>query len=119
MQPLQQKMNVDDAKAALGIATRISEGLMPKIEPKTDLGTATALNSPTGMPVQDPAMTQDQSNTAKHIEDMKSKHEAKMTEIETKMDQMKSEMEIMVKDEISGIKDLIIEALKEDNGQKD
>lgn len=100
------KISPEDAKAMLGLTNHISE-LAHGIQPQ-------AMQPP----VEAPQMTPGGAEAAKPAQPFdNTKNEAKMTEIEAAMEQMKSEMEITIKDEIASIKDLIIESLKDD-GQK-
>lgn len=95
------RMTADQSAAALSLATKLSEGFMP--QPMPEEGATSPQNAPEGM-----------QSTQQPQESKPDESEARFTDMETKMDQMKSEMEIMIKDEISGIKDLIIESLKDD-----
>lgn len=88
----------DQAAAGLALATHISQSFMPA-----------------GTQVDTPGISQNsQIQSTQDQQPDNSKNDAKFTELESKMDTMKAEMEAMIKGEVSSIKDIIIEALKED-----
>jgi len=101
-QKTSHRVHADEASGMLGFANVISQ-MVNGINPTT-----TAEQQP----------METQATPKEEAQPQNDQSEAKINELEAKMEQMKSEMEIMVKDEISSIKDLIIESLKED-GQKD
>lgn len=98
-----QKHTPDQAAAALALATHLSQ-MSQGVQPQPVQPTPEAPQmAPGGAQQPEPAEPFD--NT---------KNEAKMTAIEASMKQMKTELESSMKSEISSIKDIIIEALKDD-----
>ena len=89
-------MSPDESKAFLGLATRLSEGLMPKAPQTQETG---ATSEETLQP---------------EVDTTKEDNEARFKDLESKIESFKEEVKEMIKDEVSGIKDAIQEALKED-----
>lgn len=104
-----RQLSPDQAAAVLGLATRLSETLLKQQNP---------------MQNPEESMQEDQSlETAEPTEPIEESQEpavpdekdAKIADLESKMELMKKEMETMVKSEISSLKDVIIDVMK-DNG---
>lgn len=95
------QMNANQAAANLALATKLNESLLPK-NPQASQGIQGS--QPSGRPQNAPQSTKRS----------KGNQDAKFTELEGKMDTMRAEIEAMMKDEVSGIKDIIIEALQSD-----
>ena|SRR3990167_4185703 len=104
MQPQQLNTSGDKDAAALAFATMLSEQMMPKVQPEEQ-----ELELGEEMP---PEPAPESTETPQEPLSELDQSEAKFTDLETKMDKMKIEMESMVKEEISSIKDMIIEALQ-------
>ncbi len=99
------KMSADSAAAGLALATHLSEQLHGMQSQPMQ-----APQSPQSNPGQ--AVHDNMQTSAEPFDN--SPNDAKFTELEAKMEQMKSEMETSVQKEISSVKDIIIDALKED-----
>lgn len=97
-----KKMNPDETAATLAFATHLSQQTMPKAPPQAPQGATGDQNE------------QDESNIQDEIK-ANSKEMEKM--MDTKLNDFKKEIMGTIKDEIGGIKDIIQEALKEDDGK--
>lgn len=96
MNPEDMQMNPDDAKASLGIATALQDQLMPQIPQE----------------VQKEEIPQEQAENQQPQEDIIT---PRMEELEGKFTDLEKEIKALIKDEISGMKDMIKEALSEDD----
>lgn len=96
-----QEMSAEDAKASMGIATMLMQQLMPKAPQE---GTEAPTNAETPETPQD---TQEDKITPR-IEDL-----------EGKFGELEKEVKKTIKEEISGIKEMIKEALSEDADKKE
>lgn len=95
-----EQMDVESAKAALGVATYLQDQLIPKAP---EIGQPGAENG--DMAQEKPEMAE---NT--QMPEM----EQKMAEMEAKMQEMEKSMKDTIRAEIGGIKDMIKQALEED-----
>lgn len=102
------QMDGNTVAAGLALATHISQvsqGINPQ---STQTPPQSTQNTPGQS--QQPQEAQQPDNN---------QNDAKFKEMESKMDQMKAEMEAMMQKEVSSVKDIIIEALKEDKQEDD
>lgn len=106
MQAISHKLSPDQAAAGLALATHISQSLATGSHPGQPM--------PQIAPPQPPQAPQ-AGQEAQQPEPFDNTHnEAKMKDLESAMKIMQSDIEAKMKDEISGIKDLIIQALHDD-----
>ena len=89
---MNDKMTADNAAAALSLATEMGEGLIPQMMPESPEMALGGEEAP---------------------EQEETEQGGKVAELEAKMEDMKKEMQQMIKDEVAGIKDAIQEALNE------
>lgn len=101
-----QELTPDEAAAALAFATNISEGMMPQapMDEQSQMG--------------EPAPEQPTEEIAEQPQELEEIEDEPEIDIEEKLDTFKKDVEAMVKKEISGIKDLIKEALNEEEDTK-
>ena len=89
-QPNMTLEQANEAKALLGIATRISEGMMPQ--------------TPQEAPVS-PETAPEQEETPEVEEDIiPEENEAPEADLEAKFDEFKEEIKSLIKDELKGLK---------------
>lgn len=110
-EPPKPGMSADQSAAALSFATMLSEQMMPQA-PVEEAGV------PTEAPVSPESAPQEAQPAQEAQPTATDPNEAKIAELESKMETMRAEMEAMVKGEISGVKDIIIESLKDDGQQE-
>ena len=94
-----QDMSVEDAKASMGIATALMQQIMPKAQPEGQQeGTESSTNA------EKPEMGQDtqEDKITPRIEDL-----------EGRFGELEKEVKKTIKEEISGIKDMIKKALQD------
>lgn len=102
-------LNPDQSAASLSFATMLSQQM---------LGSNPGAQQPqdSGAPQDGSQTPQDAPQPTKPTPEAKpspDQQDPKFAELESKMDVMKAEMEAMMKDEVSSVKDIIIEALKD------
>ena len=102
-QNTQQEMTPEEAKAGLGLATRLSEQML-------------MMQNPQQVP-QDAQNTPQQENTPETKEGVETQKDDKVGELKAEMEGFKTEMKTLVQQQIDGLRQDIQEALKEEDGE--
>ena len=112
----QDQINPDDAKAALGLATRLSGQLMPKAPPPEQPLSAPAQAGQTQEMGVGSVPNQQGAGSAPQQEpvDLEANNKEMEKVMDTKLDDLRKEIKDMIKQEISSIKESIEEALKDE-----
>ena len=98
------ELTSDEAAAALAFAIELNEGLLPQAQPESPQTQETGATS--------------EETLQPEVDTTKEDNEARFKDLESKIESFKEEVKEMIKDEVSGIKDAIQEALKDDGGQE-
>ena len=99
----QQELTPDESAAALGLATRLSEQLLPKASQTQEKGATSDVNQ------------KGEENTPQEEKvDLEANNKEMEKAMESKLDDFKKEIKETIEEEISSIKDIIKEVLNED-----
>jgi len=99
----QTELTPDEAAASLGLATKLSEQLLPKRSQTQEKG------SPSDLEQKGEEIPAKEEKV-----DLEANNKEMEKTMDTKLDEFRKEIKETIKEEISGIKDSIKEALEED-----
>lgn len=99
-QNTQIDLSPDEAKASLGVATHLMDQLMPREQ-------------------QQPESSQEQAQNEQPTQSQEDTVTPRVDELEGKFGDLEKEVKKTIKDELGGIKDMIQELIKEDNGKQE